>query len=266
MKLKTFVISVAALFASAAAFALPNPCNGTFDDSSCMGPNAIRNMPIPAPPTVSKDQICGLIDCKSLSGTPTTINNTSVPAGYHEVAIATGPRFMTIAYDPRQLGLDYYKSIGYPSYYVNMYGVRNIGRTNPFVTGNIIEACSGDTNTRRTIRIGYPSIPDSDRVILCEPVGTRTILIKDAKNEIKNVTLAEINTFAIPGTIGVVTRAASKICKAIGYTDMSPIAPTYWYRGSGCDRNDTITYDNEPGWVAASACYNQVLTGMQCFR
>lgn len=263
MKFKTFVVLISAFFASAGAFALPNPCNKTFDDSTCMGPRAVRNMPITVPTVVTRDVICGLIDCNANQTMNTNYGGTGIPAGYHEVTIATGPHFVN---QSGGLNAEYYKSIGYPIY---------LGGPYDNSSSNIITACKNDINTRRVIHFAEYIYYNEDSVtpllspekdIVCEPIGTRTTLVKDTQNKNIMFTTSDINIFAIKGTIGVVAEAASAICRAKGYIDATPNSVSSWARGGGCDKGDSITRNTGTGWKTDSACYNSVLTGMQCYK
>lgn len=262
MKFKTFVVSISAFLASVGAFALPNPCNRTFDDSTCMGPRAVRNMPIPVPTAVTKDVICGLIDCKGTNITSVTPGNAEIPTGYREVTIATGPHF------GGDLGPEYYASLGYPIISGSIYSAA-------YRSNNILVSCNNDTTTRRVIY--YPSYTTVDpfygnsttvpsKTVVCEPVGTRKTLVKDTQGQTLTLTLSDINKFALPGTIGAVAAAAGSICQAKGYIDATPNSATSWWRGSGCDQGDSITRYSGTGWIKDAACYNSVLTGVQCYK
>jgi hypothetical protein len=99
----------------------------------------------------------------------------------------------------------------------------------------------------------------------CEPIGKVTGLIKANMATISTISQTQVNSYALSGTIGVNTSGVEPICKALGFTSYVPGTVAYWYKGSGCP-GGYVTQYRSGAWVSDTACYNQILTGMQCYR
>lgn len=99
----------------------------------------------------------------------------------------------------------------------------------------------------------------------CEPYGTVTRLVKAGTvAATTTVTTAAINAYALAGTIGVNTSGATPICQAKGYTNYIPGTIASTRKGGGCPGGYITQYNN--GWISNTACYNDILTGMQCYK
>lgn len=98
----------------------------------------------------------------------------------------------------------------------------------------------------------------------CEPFGRVAGLIKANMATITTITQAQINAFALAGTIGVNTSGAEPICKARGHTSFVPGTVQSVYRGGGCPGGYVTQYNNGT-WISNTACYNHILSGMQCY-
>lgn len=99
----------------------------------------------------------------------------------------------------------------------------------------------------------------------CEPIGKVTGLIKASMATITAISQAQVNSYAISGTIGVNTSGAEPICRALGFTNYVPGSVAYWHKGGGCPGGYVTQYRNG-AWVSDTACYNNILSGMQCYR
>ena len=261
MTSKPIFVLLTSLLACASAHALKNPCNGTFDDSTCVGPNAIRTMVFPTQTVVNKDTVCAAIG-SICDGTVTNDPNpTGVPAGYQQITVAAGPHFVDATSQPT---IGYYQSLDYPTTTVAG-GPTDI---NTACAGNLTPRIIGYSGTviYATDDSGAATTsPPAHPYAVCEPLGSHTTLVKTVSNETLTLTTAAINAYAISGSIGVNTAAQTAICVAKGYVGVTPGSVTSWSRGSGCS-GDTVTQWSGTGWVLNSACYNMILTGEQCYK
>lgn len=187
-------------------------------------------------------------------------SESPLPAGYKEYTFAAGPH----------LGAS-------PSYADVAYGY---SRTTYSSDGDGYAAvpaldatlCGGNL-THRIIELifvpasfvyGTPPAATS-ALYTCEPYGTVTRLVKTgALAATTTITTSAINAYALAGTIGVNTSGATPICKAKGYTDYIPGTVVSTYKGGGCPGGYITQYNN--GWLSNTACYNNILTGMQCYK
>jgi hypothetical protein len=148
----------------------------------------------------------------------------------------------------------------------------------PLPSASPSQVCGSDTSPRVLYFAGTYTTSSSeqgsttvfnndDGYITCEPTGSVTQLVNEETQATQSITLtsSDINTYAKPGTIGVNTSGATPICQAKGYTNFTYGSITGWDRGSGCS-GDTITQYSNGSWVTDSACYNFVMTGVQCYK
>lgn len=200
-----------------------------------------------------------------LSAVKPLINDPSevpaLPVGYEEVTFSAGPH-----------------AGASPSYSDVSYGYSRPSQFGVDSEGNLVaptmdaSLCLGDL-THRIIEVIvvpppiYGSVPAAVYgLYTCEPYGTVTKLVKKgAPSATKTLIQSDVSAYALAGTIGVNTSGARPICQALGYTDFIPGTITSWYKGGGCP-GGYITQYNGSAWLSNTACYNNVLTGLQCYK
>lgn len=185
---------------------------------------------------------------------------SAIPLGYKEYTFSAGPHIGSS-----------------PSYDEVAYGYSRLTYTTDgdgYVAIPAMDAtlCGGNL-THRVIEVVYVS-PNyqygvtplaSNGQFTCEPYGTVTRLVKTGTlAATTTLSTAAINAYALAGTIGVNTSGATPICKAKGYTDYIPGTIVSTYKGGGCPGGYITQYNN--GWISNTACYNNILTGMQCYK
>ena len=126
--------------------------------------------------------------------------------------------------------------------------------------------CEGNYTHRIVDLKNASSVHGVTGLYTCEPYGSVTKLVKTGMPaEVATITQAQIDSYKIGGTIGVSTSGTSAICKVYGYTDFLPGTISSWYKGGGCP-GGYITQYNGSAWISNTACYNNVLTGLQCYK
>lgn len=187
------------------------------------------------------------------------VTSSSVPAGYTEVSVAMGPH--SIGDGSGTYGLGYYTGLGYSVY------SPAVGTPDP-CGGNLTSpqrlvgtpggmSCSGGDSELCT--------PYAASYWVCEPVGTRTSLQKVVGGNVLNVTQAMFNAKAAqyPGSVGIALMAATPYCQSLGYTNYVPGTIVTNAPGA-CDQ--LITRWNGAAFYNDSACYNNILYSMQCWK
>lgn len=193
----------------------------------------------------------------------TEINNqrdvltSAIPDGYVEYTINAGPHAgATPSYPNVTYG--YVRMAGQSC---DDYGCTRVPLTASLCGGNfahrVIELLN-DNTTQYTGSLVFAHYT-------CEPFGTVTGLIKANMATITTITQAQINAFALAGTIGVNTSGVEPICKARGFTSFVPGTVQSAYRGGGCPGGYVTQYNNG-AWISNTACYNYILNSMQCYR
>jgi hypothetical protein len=129
--------------------------------------------------------------------------------------------------------------------------------------------CGGDLSHRVIELLNDSAYTMTGRLVYgyytCEPIGKVTGLIKANMASITTISQSQVNRHALAGTIGVNTSGAEPICRALGFTNYVPGTVASWYKGGGCPGGYVTQYRNGT-WVSDTACYNNILTGMQCYR
>lgn len=191
----------------------------------------------------------------------TTVTNQfvdqGVPAGYVEYTINAGPHAGATQSYPN-VSYGYVQMVGQ--------GCDDSGCSRLPLTADL---CKGNF-AHRVIELLHDNTTQYAGSLVfahytCEPIGKVTGMIKANMATITTISQAQVNSYALSGTIGVNTSGVEPICKALGFTSYVPGTVAYWYKGSGCP-GGYVTQYRSAAWVSDSACYNQILTGMQCYQ
>ncbi len=191
----------------------------------------------------------------------------TLPAGYREVTITTGPH----------TGLQENIPQDYPTYAAGF----GVGIPSPATV------CGADTTVRHVIATWvsyvdggcsgqgdnvqcnpsstyYPSGPYT-----CEPVGTVTQLVKitGSATVSRHFVATEIDPIAAPyNAFGVATSAAAPFCTAKGYLGVTPGTVTGDYQQGHCNWNQNIVQWRNNAWFLNNWCYDTRMTGVTCFK
>ncbi|MES2960033.1 MAG: hypothetical protein V4750_02040 [Pseudomonadota bacterium] len=185
----------------------------------------------------------------------TKVMTSSIPPGYREVVRTMGPRALPAgAADAAE-----YVALNYPIYAVT--GV---------APGT--DVCGGNHSPRIVVVAGSPAYDSSDgtsvpatpdQYFVCEPQGTRTTLVKTTGAQTAAVGRAQIDAFKISPAVGVSVQATTQICQGLGYTSYVAGSITSTQPFS-C--GDQITRWSGTTLYNDTACYNNVLQGMTCWK
>lgn len=191
-------------------------------------------------------------EIKNIVGDTINNNGGSLPPGYREVVVPTGPHPLNGGGGSYN-SLPYYTGLGYQ-----------------IVPGS---GCRGDLSPRIVEIPNPPSNcgdngcdPQTYSYAVCEPLGTRVTLEKITLGEVRNYSEADVNRYARLPSFSVNTGTATAICQAEGYKGFTDGTVVGAYFNGGC-RQATITqYRPSVGFVNDDLCYNTVLKSMQCYR
>ena len=192
-----------------------------------------------------------------------SVTSSAVPAGYTEVRVPMGPRYLGSA-DSGLAGAGYYYALTYPTVLVDG-GTTGEG----LGAGGLGMACAGSVNPR-VVAIRYhedplgsfPAAP-TEYYVCGEPQGSRSTLQKSMGAQQLALNFNDINVYKIGSSIGVSTNAATAVCQKKGYTNFVQGAGTV-DGGFGC--GDQITRWDGTRLYADSACYNSRLLSVTCWK
>lgn len=191
-------------------------------------------------------------EVKNIAGD--TINNNgnggSLPPGYREVIVPTGPHALNGSGGSYN-SLPYYTALGYPIVKGSGCG----GDLSPRVVETFSQNCTEQGCDQPT-----------HSYAVCEPIGSRFTLEKVTLGEVRNFSEADVNRYARLPSYSVNTGTATAICQAEGYKGFTDGTVVGAYFNGSC-RQATITqYRPGVGFVVDDLCYNTVLKSMQCYR
>ena len=274
LKLNLLAAAAAALPALAMAAGWVPPFGYPADSTT----NHVISVGVPLPPPCDATCIKGVVG-KSLPGMIGPAG-TGVPVGYTEIKTAMANRYLgTGAFGLAAAG--YYYGLNYgpipldhmtvgqgqapaPSINNVATGTANLTASGvpygPPPQGSVVVVSEWSVDAQ-----GGSGVTGFDYYVI-EPQGTRSTLQKVTGSTLLNLAPADVNAYALAGTVGVNTGTSSRICQSKGYTDYTPGTITATYAGSGCNSAQLVTQWNGAGWVSDTACYNYIMSGVQCWK
>ena len=185
--------------------------------------------------------------------------SNTIPPGYTEVSVPMGK--FDIGDGQGAYGLPYYTGIGYTvQQYLGPAGFDPCGG-NVTSPPRIVQVPEGYCDTGD----GGGCFPGKPHYFVCEPLGTRTSLVKVVGNQTVNITPAMFNATAAqyPPSIGMSVVTATPYCQALGYVNYVP-GSIYSNPPGSCSQQ--ITRWNGTAFYNDNACYNNILYSMQCYK
>ena len=259
--MKKFLVSVAVI---AALPALSGATPGVLVDSTFVEKSVVATQT----PGLSRTDVTNVAGAVATTIVTNAANTTgTVPPGYREITTAMSSHYLGSS-DTGLAAAGYYYGLNYAAVAMSG-GALSYG----WGVGGLSTACGVDT-TPRVVVVGYvgqefegatnPAAPNDYYAF--EPLGTRSTLQKIVGATVAPVSIATINSYKLAGTLGVNTGTATAICQAQGLTNFVQGTITYMPWGNGCSGSELITQYRSGSWVSDTACYNQLMKTMQCWR
>lgn len=222
-------------------------------DSTGVTKSVVPTIVMPAPGLTEKN-VKTIIENRDFDGGG---SGNSIPPGYKEVQVAMAPR--SLGTGDGTYGVTYYTGLGYGVVAKSTTSADpcagNLTSPPRVTVGGGGEYCSGGDGTMCTpVPLDY---------FVCEPYGTRFSLEKVIGGQTVNVTRPMLDMKTIYPALGMASQAATGYCQSIGYLNY---LPGTIYETQAGDCNQKITRWNGSIFYNDSACYNNILQSMQCYK